>query len=251
MFSLIGQIDLLCRFRKCGRVTKNQDLPAWHESCIRLVTSDVNSTSSEKLTCSQSSNTSSSLAVEARCSIRRHISAQMTAGISCYSAQKPALLDRKVLTLLSGTQYSLLPGLRGCRDHLKRHTHLLSFPATTPLCIPPCLPYLPYWLWPATSEQSQRRSNGCLHVPISRLSDRGVKMWKTRPELLRSPDLYLVSASHNVVCDYVISLSHDLRSRSFLDFQRTIAIHLSLWIYLMQLFPSAYRHLQTPGILKP
>ncbi len=137
MFSLIGRIDLLCRFRKCGRVTKNQDLPAWHESCMRLVTSDVNSTSSEKLTCSQSSNTSSSLAVEARCSIRRHISAQRTAGISCYSAQKPALLDRKVLTLLSGTQYSLLPGLRGCRDHLKRHTHLLSFPATTPLCVPP------------------------------------------------------------------------------------------------------------------
>lgn len=146
MFSLIGRIDLLCRFRKCGRVTKNQDLPAWHErrytlreeilSCMRLVTSDVNSTSSEKLTCSQSSNTSSSLAVEARCSIRRHISAQRTAGISCYSAQKPALLDRKVLTLLSGTQYSLLPGLRGCRDHLKRHTHLLSFPATTPLCVP-------------------------------------------------------------------------------------------------------------------
>ncbi len=136
MFSLIGRIDLLCRFRKCGRVTKNQDLPAWHESCMRLVTSDVNSTSSEKLTCSQSSNTSSSLAVEARCSIRRHISAQRTAGISCYSAQKPALLDRKVLTLLSGTQYSLLPGLRGCRDHLKRHTHLLPFPATTPLCVP-------------------------------------------------------------------------------------------------------------------
>lgn len=43
-------------------------------------------------------------------------------------------------------------------------------------------------------------------------------MWKTRPELLRFPDLYLVQASHNVVCDYVISLSHDLRSHSFLDY---------------------------------